>query len=287
MKLCLTWFSLLLACSCCCAQFEPTFYDLSYEETLVQEDDPVTEIFTEENPSTDPTSYPTSDDEDTVFSENWFSTMVSIDESVTAQANITGGPVPEEIETASEMSSYSAEEEDWYPDQIESKLRIEYTPYSALLYQDDEFGLEFLCPGYWLQKGVLLTRGDFWPKDTAFSIEDTVAEIFPNNELNLAILRLHLNLNDADETEQPHLTNIREHSAVSMQNCALYVLQEDYALFEMYYWAIRPLPFKRARALCPEHHICLRTRPSAAYGLDYALICDQSLVATPMPPAEM
>uniref|UniRef100_A0A182W6B7 Uncharacterized protein n=1 Tax=Anopheles minimus TaxID=112268 RepID=A0A182W6B7_9DIPT len=48
---------------------------------------------------------------------------------------------------------------------MESKLKIEYTPYSALLYQEDEFGLEFLCPGYWLEKDILLIRGDCWPKD--------------------------------------------------------------------------------------------------------------------------
>uniref|UniRef100_A0A182T1C2 Uncharacterized protein n=1 Tax=Anopheles maculatus TaxID=74869 RepID=A0A182T1C2_9DIPT len=128
---------------------------------LNQEEGTITEIFTEVTPFSD--QYPTSDDEESFFFEDWFSTTVSLDGSVTAEENFTD--TPEEIGTFSEMPLYNVEEEDWYSDELESKLRIEYTPYSALLYQEDEFGLEFLCPGYWLKRGVLLVRGDFWPKD--------------------------------------------------------------------------------------------------------------------------
>ncbi|XP_052897886.1 uncharacterized protein LOC128304713 [Anopheles moucheti] len=272
MKLWLVWFCLAFVFSCYGAHLDPTAHGISYGKILNQEEDALSGIFSEESSYSG--QYSTSDDEDASIFEHWFSTTVNLEENTAVDEYST--EIPEELGLLSEMPII---EEDWfnYIDWMESKLRIEYTPYSALLYQEDEFGIEFLCPGYWLKKDMLLVRGDCWSKDMDLKIEDAVDEVFLKRDLNLMILRLLPNLSPSEEQEPLHLAIIRDHTPGSINDCALYVLQEDYGLFELYSWAIRPLPFKRAKALCSENHICLRTRASAAYGLDYALICDQSL----------
>ncbi|KFB38674.1 hypothetical protein ZHAS_00006069 [Anopheles sinensis] len=170
---------------------------------------------------------------------------------------------------------------------VEARLRIERTPFSALLYQEDEFGLEFLCAGYWLQKNLLLIRADCLPENVPLNMDDLVGEIFPNNRLNLRILRLEDDSDypSSDEHQLPlHLANIQDELS-SLQSCNLYVLQEDYTLFEARYstfrkfvWSTRPIAFKRARGPCADGMLCLRIRPSSPNGWDYALVCQQSLV---------
>uniref|UniRef100_A0A182RI58 Peptidase S1 domain-containing protein n=1 Tax=Anopheles funestus TaxID=62324 RepID=A0A182RI58_ANOFN len=270
MKLWKICFYLPWVFSCYCAHIDPTTYDKSYEEILNQDKNALGEVFSEESPYSG--QYPMSDDEDSFMFEDWYGATVSLDADVEVDENST--EISEAIGRLSEMPIL---EEDWYMDGMESKLKMEYTPYSALLYQEDEFGLEFLCSGYWLKKDTLLIRSDCWSNKDGLNIEDTVAEVYLKNDLNLMVLRLHPNLSGTEEQQELHLANIRDDFPVSINDCALYVLRDDYALFEMYSWTIRPLPFKQAKALCRENHICLRTRATAAYGLDYALICDESL----------
>uniref|UniRef100_A0A182Q858 Peptidase S1 domain-containing protein n=1 Tax=Anopheles farauti TaxID=69004 RepID=A0A182Q858_9DIPT len=192
----------------------------------------------------------------------------------------TSNPMKFQTEEAiSERSVESTEEENSYLEEFEPRLMIEYTTYSALLYQEDEFGLEFLCSGYWLRRGILLVRGDCWPKDSTLSTDVLVDLVIANDELNLLILQLHRNTEAPSEDEQLHLANIEGNfSRESVKDCALYMLQDDYTKFEAFSWSIRAVPFKQAKRECCDGHICLRTRPSAAaHGVDYALICGQSL----------
>ncbi|XP_053664949.1 uncharacterized protein LOC128714098 [Anopheles marshallii] len=265
MKLLLIWFCISCIFSCHCAHLDPT---ASYDVILHQEEDALSGEFSEGSGQ-----YLTSDYDDTVTFEDWFRTTASLGENNVVDES--SSEIPQELGLLSELPIMEAElfkDADW----MESKLRIEHTPYSALLYQEDEFGLEFLCPGYWLRKDMLLVRGDCWTKDMDLNIEDTVDEVFLKSDLNLMIVHLLPNLSHSEEQEPLHLAIIPELIPGSINDCTLYVLQEDYALFELYSWAIQPLPFKRAKGLCGENHICLRTRASAAYGLDYALLCGQS-----------
>uniref|UniRef100_A0A182MDH9 Peptidase S1 domain-containing protein n=1 Tax=Anopheles culicifacies TaxID=139723 RepID=A0A182MDH9_9DIPT len=262
MKLWLIWFYFSVACSCYCEHLDSTPNDLSYEEIFNQEEETFSGACTEDVPPSNP--FPTADD-----IEDLFPPTMSLDEDVTVEENST--QIPQEIGIMMQTTT----EEGWYAEGKESKLKIEVTPYSALLYQEDEFGLEFLCPGYWLEKDVLLIRRDCWPMDVTLNMEESVAEVFLENDLNLMVLRLFPNL--TGEQEELHLAHISDSFPVSTNDCKLYVLQEHYAQFETYSWAMKPLPFKRARGLCRENHICLRTRRSAMYGVDYALLCGQSL----------
>uniref|UniRef100_A0AAG5DM18 Peptidase S1 domain-containing protein n=1 Tax=Anopheles atroparvus TaxID=41427 RepID=A0AAG5DM18_ANOAO len=159
---------------------------------------------------------------------------------------------------------------------IEPRLRIERSPYSAELYMEDEFGLEFLCAGYWLREDVLLIRADCWPENVKdLNTEDrSVAEVYENEKLNLRILWLL----DGQEGEWPsHFVNIRDESP-SLEHCALYVMLEDDALFEKWTWSTKPIAFRRASGPCGYGQFCLRVRPSSPNGRDYALVCEQSLV---------
>uniref|UniRef100_A0A182UD48 Peptidase S1 domain-containing protein n=1 Tax=Anopheles melas TaxID=34690 RepID=A0A182UD48_9DIPT len=90
-------------------------------------------------------------EEDLFAYEEWFTTPPNFAEMETTANNPTDG-------NSEEDTSAYIPEEHMYTGEFAPRLKITYTPYSALLYQEDEFGLELLCPGYWLQRHVLLIR---------------------------------------------------------------------------------------------------------------------------------
>ncbi|XP_040169417.1 uncharacterized protein LOC120903836 [Anopheles arabiensis] len=267
MKKRFVWFylTLIFACHYALDQFTESPY-----ETIINIEERYPDFHIFEPPGVlDATDSTDMSEEDLFAYQEWFTTPPNFAEMETTANDPTVG-------NSEEDTSAYIPEEPLYTGEFAPRLKITYTPYSALLYQEDEFGLELLCPGYWLQRDVLLIRLECWLKNVALDVADTVTDVVLNKELNLAAIRLQPQ--SCSQEAELHLANVRNTMPISLDDCSLYVLQEDYALFEMYSWTARPLPFKRAQVLCPIDHLCLRTRPSAPHGEDYALLCDHSLV---------
>ncbi|XP_050082249.1 uncharacterized protein LOC126569309 [Anopheles aquasalis] len=190
------------------------------------------------------------------------------------------------LDVPEETRSLPTQDDDWlFEDASAPKLKVERTVYSALLYQEDSFGLEFLCPGFWLRKDVVLIRRDCWANDVNMKTDGSVLHIFTNDEYPFKIL--HLKPKRWESEMVLHLANIEDiHMAMDMmsfENCLLFALREDCTLLERFLWHSRPVPFKREKSSCQDGHICLRTRVPPAGERDYALVCGDSLVGVQAP----
>ena len=78
-------------------------------------------------------------------------------------------------------------------------------------------------------RGRTLYRSVLWYG--SLDVTDTVTDVVLNKELNLAAIRLQPQ--SCSQEAELHLANVRNTMPISLDDCSLYVLEEDYALFEV------------------------------------------------------